>query len=237
MVPADFYASYLATYLERDVRNITQVHNLSQFQRFVELCAGRSGQILNKAGLANDYGISSSTAEEWLSVLEASFIIYRLRPYYKNLNKRIIKSPKLYFFDTGLLCYLLRIETKDQLRQYPLRGEIFETFIVNELLKSYFNKGKREALYYFRESNNNEIDIICDTYFGPVPLEIKSGETVNSEFFKGLRYFSTLVNTYKKSGLVTGRNIREDRSDFFIRGYAGVYELHDILVSDENRKN
>lgn len=235
--PADFYASYVMTYLERDVRNISQVHSLAQFQKFMELCAGRSGQILNKAALANECGIANSTVEEWLSVLEASFIIYRLKPYYKNFNKRIIKSPKLYFLDTGLLCYLLRIENTSQLARYPLRGEIYETYVVSELIKRYYHFGKREALYYYRDSNQNEVDMIIDTYKGPIPMEIKSGQTIHEDFFKGLKYFSSLQRTSKRSGLVLGRHIQETRSDYILRGFDQVYDLHEHLVAEENLLN
>ncbi len=234
MDPPDFYAAYLMTYLERDVRNITRTQNLTQFQKFMELCAGRSGQILNKAGMANELGISASTMEEWLSILEASFVIYRLRPFYKNFNKRVIKSPKLYFLDTGLLNYLLRIETPAQLIRHPLRGEIFETYVVGELIKRYYHSGRRDALYFYRDSNANEVDIILDTSRGPVPLEIKSGQTIHSDFFKGLDYFSRLQKSFKKSGLVIGRTIAEERSDYIIHGFNQVYDIHDKLTAEDN---
>jgi uncharacterized protein len=232
--PVHFYSSYLATYLERDVRNITQVHNLALFQKFVELCAGRSGRLLNRSSLANECGVSHSTVEEWLSVLEASFIVYRLRPYYKNLNKRIVKSPKLYFYDCGLLCHLLRIENEKQLYNHPLRGEIFETYVVGELLKRTLHSGRREDIYYFQESNKNEVDVVLDTHFGPVPLEIKSGQTVHQEFFKGLVYFSSLAGGFKKSGLVMGRDMHENRTGHAVRGYNAVYELYNELAGEEN---
>ncbi len=184
--------------------------------------------------MANELGISASTMEEWLSILEASFVIYRLRPYYKNFNKRVIKSPKLYFLDTGLLNYLLRIETPEQLIRHPLRGEIFETYVFGELIKRYYHSGKRDALYYYRDSNSNEVDIILDMSRGPVPLEIKSGQTIHPDFFKGLKYFSRLQKNYKKAGLIIGRIIAEERSDYFIHGFNQVYEIHDELTAQDN---
>ena len=179
MKPVNFHSSYISTYLERDVRQISKVHDLSLFQKFVGLCAGRTGQILNKSSLGNECGISNKTVEEWLSVLEASFVIYRLRPFYKNMNKRLVKSPKLYFYDTGLVCYLLRIEDVSQIVNHPLKGELFETFIISEFIKKRLHFGRSDNIYYFRESNGNEIDVIIDTGEGPIPIEIKSGQTVN----------------------------------------------------------
>ncbi|MBA7550181.1 hypothetical protein ES705_42689 [subsurface metagenome] len=232
--PVHFYTSYLMTYLERDIRNIIRVHDLSLFQKFVELCAGRTGQVLNKNSLANECGISNKTIEEWLSVLEASFIIFRLRPYHTNWNKRIVKSPKLYFLDTGFVSYLLRIESAQQIKNHPLRGEIFETFIVNEFLKRRLHFGNRENIYYFRDNNNNEIDLVVDTGYGPVPVEIKSGQTINNNFFKGLDYFSRLQKKYIRAGLVIGRDVYERRSDYLVGGYPDVYRLYDELVGEGN---
>ncbi len=232
--PVHFYTSYLMTYLERDIRNIIRVHDLSLFQKFVELCAGRTGQVLNKNSLANECGISNKTIEEWLSVLEASFIIFRLRPYHNNWNKRIVKSPKLYFLDTGLVSYLLRIESAQQIKNHPLRGEIFETFIVNEFLKRRLHFGNRENIYYFRDNNNNEVDLVIDTGYGPVPVEIKSGQTINNNFFKGLDYFSRLQKKYIRAGLVIGRDVYERRSDYLVGGYPDVYRLYDELVEEGN---
>ena len=232
--PVHFYTSYLMTYLERDIRNIIRVHDLSLFQKFVELCAGRTGQVLNKNSLANECGISNKTIEEWLSVLETSFIIFRLRPYHNNWNKRIVKSPKLYFLDTGLVSYLLRIESAQQIKNHPLRGEIFETFIVNEFLKRRLHFGNRENIYYFRDNNNNEVDLVIDTGYGPVPVEIKSGQTINNNFFKGLDYFSRLQKKYIRAGLVIGRDVYERRSDYLVGGYPDVYRLYDELVEEGN---
>lgn len=193
-IPAQrWLANYVQTYIERDVRSIINVSDLETFTRFVRLCAGRAGQDLNLQSLGNDCGIDSKTAKRWLSLLETSFIVKLLRPYYKNFNKRLIKSPKLYFLDSGLLCYLLGIHKPDDLQMHSSRGAIFESWVVSELYKSYYHTGKQPAMYYFRDSNQNEIDLILDNGSKVLPIEIKSGQTINSEFFKGLEYWRQLT--------------------------------------------
>ena len=192
--PQLWLANYIQTYIERDVRSILNVSNLETFTRFVRLCAGRTGQILNLQSLGNDCGIDSKTAKRWLSILETSFIIKLLRPYYKNFNKRMIKSPKLYFLDTGLLCYLLGINKPDELMVHSARGAIFESWVIAELYKSYYHAGKQPAMYYFRDSNDNEIDLILDHGSKVLPIEIKSSQTINTVFFKGLEYWRKLTD-------------------------------------------
>ena len=191
--PQQWLANYVQTYIERDVRSIINVSDLETFTRFVRLCAGRTGQILNLQSLGNDCGIDSKTAKRWLSILETSFIIKLLKPYYKNFNKRLIKSPKLYFLDSGLICYLLGIHKSDELLMHSARGAIFESWIVAELYKSYYHTGKQPAMYYFRDSNNNEIDLILDYGSKVIPIEIKSSQTINTEFFKGIEYWRKLT--------------------------------------------
>jgi hypothetical protein len=191
--PQQWLANYVQTYIERDVRSIVNVSDLETFTRFVRLCAGRAGQILNLQSFGNDCGIDSKTAKRWLSILETSFIIKLLRPYYKNFNKRLIKSPKLYFLDSGLLCYLLGIHKPDELLMHSARGAIFECWVIAELYKSYYHTGKEPKMYFFRDSNNNEIDLILDHGLNVIPIEIKSGQTINSEFFKGLDYWRKLT--------------------------------------------
>lgn len=236
-IPAtDYYSSYIETYLERDVRQIKNVTDLSLFHKFLALCAGRTGQILNKNSLSNECGISQPTIEKWLTILEASFIIYRMPPYFKNIKKRIIKSPKLYFFDTGLVCNLLGIYEQQQLRNHPLRGEIFETFIISELLKYRYHKGQRSNYHFYRDNHMNEIDVIIDTGFGPVPIEIKSGKTINDSFFKGLKFFRKLSDRHKNSGLIYGGDRNYSYGDVKIKNYAHVYEIYDELVKKDNWK-
>ena len=191
--PQQWLANYTQTYIERDVRSIVNVSDLETFTRFLRLCAGRTGQILNLQSLGNDCGIDSKTVKRWLSILEASFIIKLLRPYYKNFSKRLIKSPKLYFLDSGLLCYLLGIRKPEELMVHSSRGAIFESWVISELDKSYYHSGKQPAMYFFRDSNNNEIDLILDSGSKVTPVEIKSAQTINTDFFKGLEYWRRLI--------------------------------------------
>lgn len=186
LLPRHWFPAYVTAYVERDVRQLLQVQDLDAFQRFVRLCAGRSGQILNFSSLATDCGISHNTARAWISVLEASYLLFQLRPHHENFNKRLIKAPKLYFLDTGLLCWLLGIREVDQLVAHPLRGAIFETFVVAELFKTLANRGERPALCYWRDSNGNEVDLIAEVGTKLMPIEIKSGQTINREFFTSL---------------------------------------------------
>lgn len=191
--PGTWFPAYVTSYVERDVRQLINIQDLESFQRFVRLCAGRSGQILNLSSLATDCSITHNTAKSWISVLEASYILFLLRPHHENFSKRLIKSPKMYFYDTGLLCWLLGIRSADQLASHPLRGSIFETMIVSELKKGSFNRGEKPQLYFWRDSNGNEIDVINDRGIQLQPIEIKSGQTVNRDFFKGLERWTALA--------------------------------------------
>ena len=184
--PNTWLSAYITAYVERDVRQIVKIQDLDAFQRFVRLCAGRSGQILNLSSLATDCGITHNTAKAWISVLEASYILFQLRPHYANFSKRLVKSPKIYFYDTGLLCRMIGIREAGQLAAHPLRGSIFETFVVSELVKSRFNRGERAELFFWRDSNGNEVDIIAEMGTKLMPIEIKSGLTLNRDFFTGL---------------------------------------------------
>lgn len=201
----DFYPSYLQTYVERDVRTIINVNNLSRFRRFVQLCAGRTGQLLNLANLANDAAIDHKTAKAWISVLEASFIVFLLNPYHKNFSKRISKSPKLYFFDTGIVCSLLGIQSANQLVSHPLRGSLFETFVVSEYIKFRYHSATPQNAFFWSEHSGNEIDLLLEHSDGLIPVEIKSGETLSKSFFKGLKYFQKLTpKECKQSYLIYG---------------------------------
>ncbi len=223
--PELFLSSYLETYVERDVRSITKVHDLMQFHRFLQLCAGRTGQILSFSNIGNDLGIDHKTVKEWISIALASYIVFLLPPYYNNYNKRIRKSPKLYFIDVGLATHLLGIQNSEQLRTHPLKGELFETFVVIEFLKKRYNQGKRSNLYYFRDNTGNEIDLIYETGLGPIPIEIKSAQTVNSDFFKGLNYFRKLDKNIDTSILIMGNDIKQKRNEHLVYGYPFIDEL------------
>jgi len=203
--PATWYSGYYQSYVERDVREIVNVGDLEAFGRFVRLCAGRNGQLLSLSSLANDCGITHTTAGRWVSILEASFLVHLLRPYYANFGKRLIKSPKLYFLDTGLLCYLLRIQSPADLRLHASRGPIFESFVISELIKGFLHQGKEPDLYFWRDSTGHEIDAVIDQGSERVAIEIKSGETVAADFFAGIDFWRKVVgNPAAPAALVIG---------------------------------
>jgi len=193
LAPARWYADYTMSYLERDVRQITQVHDLSAFQRFLKLCAGRTGQLLNFSNLALEAGVSQNTARAWLSVLEASYVVFLLPPHHRNLGKRVVKTPKLYFVDTGLAASLLGLGGADQMATHPLRGALFETLIVAEFLKARYNAGWPSNLYFWRDNIGLEVDVLIETAEALHPVEIKSTATVRNELFAGLRKWSSVA--------------------------------------------
>lgn len=192
--PRIWYDNYVSTYLERDVRQLINVRDLSTFQRFIRMCAARTGQILNLSMMAGDCGITHNTAKAWISVLEASYIVHLLRPHHKNFNKRLIKSPKLYFYDSGLAAWLLNIQNPGQLEIHPARGHLFETWVVSEVLKLKLNKAQRPDAYFWRDSSGNEIDLLLEDRGKLIPIEIKSGETIVSEFFRAIDKFVAIAN-------------------------------------------
>ncbi len=193
--PIEWFPSYIQTYLERDVRQIKNILDLSLFQRFLKLCAGRTGQILNVVSLANDCGISFRTAQGWLSLLEMSYIIFLLQPYYRNFSKRIIKSPKLYFYDTGLLCNLLDMKDAQELTFHYMRGSIMESMVLTEIKKMFFNRAIRSPVYFWRDNHGTEIDCIIEYASKITPIEIKSGITPNNSFFDGLKQWDFITET------------------------------------------
>ncbi len=193
--PTEWLEDYYRTYVERDVRMLLNIGDLATFDRFVRLCAGRVGQLINYDSLASDTGISQPTAKSWLSVLQASYICFLLEPHYKNFNKRIIKSPKLYFTDTGLLCYLLRITSPDQLVTYPLIGSIFENWVIAELKKRFHHHGRQAPLYFWRDQHGHEVDLIVDRGTSLLPIEIKSGQTFHKNFIQTVIWLNKLQNS------------------------------------------
>ncbi|MYH31014.1 MAG: ATP-binding protein [Acidobacteria bacterium] len=202
--PGEWLAQYFQTYLERDVRDLTQVGDLEAFGRFVRLCAGRAGGLLNLSSLGNDCGVSHDTARRWLSVLETSFVTFRLQPYHRSFNRRLTRRAKLYFVDSGLLCWLLRIRDAGQLASHAARGAVFENLMIAEALKVDCNAGETPDLYHWRDHRGNEIDLIVDTPAGPHAVEIKSGETVAGDFFKGLTRWRALAGRSIPATLVYG---------------------------------
>lgn len=211
--PTDWYLNYISTYIERDVRQLKNINNLAQFTKLLRMCAGRTGQILNMTALSNDCGIDQKTVAAWLGVLQSSYIIYLLKPYYNNFNKRIIKTPKLYFYDTGVVCALLGIKRADQIAVHAAKGPLFENLIVSELLKDRFNRGESDTLFYWRDKTGHEVDILAENDGKLTAIELKAGETINPDFFKGLDYFSTVETGGVEKRLVYGGNQTQIRSN------------------------
>jgi predicted AAA+ superfamily ATPase len=200
--PRRFYNGYLQTYVERDVRALIQLRDLSQFQKFLILLAGRVGQVVNLASLGNDLGASSTTIRNWLSVLKASYVVFELSPFFENIKKRVIKSPKIYFTDVGLAAFLLGIHTEEQASRDPLRGNLYENLIITDILKSAFNRGIRPETYFFRDSHGNEVDLLIREKGVLALVEIKSAATFSEDFVKGLEWFQALGIKHPTSAAV-----------------------------------
>ncbi len=216
--PTQVLGDYFETYVERDLRQLITIKDLNLFHRFIKLCAGRVGQILNISSLANDAGISHTTAGNWLSIMEASYIIFLLQPYHKNISKRLVKSPKLYFYDVGLAAFLINIENEKQIARDPLRGNLFENMVISEALKYRFNQGKKSNLYFYRDSKGNEVDLLMINGPDIFPIEIKAGMTITREYFKGLNHFTKTFpeSIHNGSGLVYGGIEKQKRTDVSI---------------------
>ncbi len=212
--PDDFYPGYIQTYIERDVRMIKNIGDLGKFQLFLKLCAGRIGQILNLSSLGNECGISHTTASTWLSILEASYIIFLLKPHHKNFNKRLVKMPKLYFYDTGLASYLLRIRSAEQLETHYNKGGLFESLIISELFKRKYNIGQDPDCYFWRDKTGNEVDVIIDNGEELIPVEIKSGRTVTNDYFKGLDYWYRISGSRTNGIVIFGGNSLQKRGNY-----------------------
>lgn len=210
--PQDWCPNYIRTYIEKDVRQIKNITDLIIFERFMKLLAGRTGQELNSSALSVEAGVDVKTIQSWIGILESSFIIYLLKPHHKNFNKTLVKRPKVYFYDTALVCSLLGIHTAKQLSTYPTRGAIFETMVIAELVKKRTNKGLPINLFYWRDKTGHEIDLIIDDGGSLLPIEIKSGKTINSEFFKNIDYWTNLSGV-KKSVLLYGGEQSQKRSN------------------------
>ncbi|MDB2447340.1 ATP-binding protein [bacterium] len=196
--PTEWLSDYFQTYVEKDIRETINISNLKSFNNFIRLLAGRVGQIVNFNSLGSDAGVTQPTAKAWLSALETTFICYTLSPHYKNFNKRLIKSPKVYFYDVGLLCYLLRIKNVDQLEVHPLKGLIFENWVVSEYMKYYSNLGEEAPLYFWRDQHGHEIDLVIDNPDFLELIEVKSGKTFNKDFFKNINWLNNLQD--RKTG-------------------------------------
>lgn len=221
--PGIWYGNYVQTYLERDVRQLINVRDLVQFQRFLRLCAGRTGQLLNLSALGEEAGLSHNTVREWISVLEASYILHRLPPHHRNFNKRLVKTPKLYFIDTGLACWLLGIESARQLTTHPLRGALFETWVVAEYLKQRLNTARPSNLSFWRDRSGHEIDLLIEQGGVLQPVEIKSGATVRREALSGLfKWQGISGQSEPRPRLVYGGDETQHRSDVDVVGWKSL---------------
>lgn len=221
-----FYPSYVKTYLEKDVRDLLNVQNQMQFLRFIKLCAARIGSLFNASELAAEVGVDSKTISRWLSVLQASYLVTLLPPYYENISKRLVKSPKLYFNDTGLACYLLDIESPKQLERDKMRGPLFENMVVMEMMKHRYNQGKDGGVFFYRDSNQNEVDVLLKQEGEITAVEIKSSMTYHPSFEKSLRQLQDWIKTpVTKRAVVYAGEFENNSSDVKLLNYNGLKEL------------
>lgn len=213
--PAAWLSSYVATYIERDVRELAAVGDLAAFQRFVQLCAGRTATLVNFSALAADAGVSQPTAKAWLGILEASFIVHLVAPWHRNAGKRLVKAAKLHFIDTGIACWLLGIRTAEQLRSHPLRGAMFESWVVGECLKQREARGEKAGLYFYRDSHQLEVDVLLEDPEGFTLIEVKSGATIATEMLAPLKKVAAELGAERQPRLlaVTGSDEGQRRSD------------------------
>jgi len=234
ITPNDWYSNYVRTYLERDVNQLINIKDTSKFRLFLKLCAGRSGQLINLSNIGNDVGVSHTTINEWLSILETSYIIFRLTPHYRNFSKRLVKSSKLYFHDVGLLCWLLGIKTEKELAPHPLRGQIFENMIVSDAFKYFYNNGDIPNLYFWRDSKGLEVDLIIEKGEVLHPVEIKSGETIFSNMFKNIKKWCEVSKGHSgEPSLVYGGNNIQKRTGIQVISWKSIEKM---LSSIEKRK-
>jgi predicted AAA+ superfamily ATPase len=224
--PTESNSFYLSTYVERDIRSLINIKDFLLFDRFLKVCASRTGQLLNMTSIGNECGISHNTVNQWLSLLEASFIVYRVPPHFRNFSKRIIKSPKLFFYDVGFASYLLGIEAKEQLINHPLKGALFETLAVGELLKARYNAVKGSNLFFFRDSLGNEVDCLLDHGSYCVPVEIKSSQTINESFFTNLQFYNSLQQNAAKPVLVYAGDESYSREAAEVVSYRNLHEIN-----------
>jgi len=234
ITPADFYSAYLQTYIERDIRLLKNIQDLSLFARFLKLCAARIGQLLNLSSLANDCGISHFTAQSWLSLLQTSYIVYLLQPHHVNFTKRLTKMPKLYFYDTGLACHLLNIDNSEQLTTHYLRGNLFENMVIIELVKHYANRGKEAPIFFWRDKIGNEIDCLVESSDGYCLIELKSALTFHNDFLKNLAYYEKLNNgKYKTNKVVIyAGNNEQHRENFQLISWQNT-DFTKMLIFDK----
>ena len=219
-----WFNNYTDTYINKDVRLVKNIGNLSQFNMFLKMCAFRTGQLTHLQSLANDCGISQNTAKAWLSILENSFIIKKLQPYYKNFNKRLIKTAKIFFYDTGLLCYLLSIQSPKEINTHSLKGALFENLVFTEIEKHFFNLGKPPPVYFWRDRQGREMDFLIEEKVLKT-VEAKAGQTLTGESFKNTRYFKSLAGAKTRSYLVYGGDENQTRQDATVLSWKHINRL------------
>ena len=226
--PEYFYPNYVKTCIERDVRNILNITDLHRFQMYMKLCAGRIGSLFNASELSNEVGVSVNTIKSWLDVLQTSYIVTLLQPYYDNIGKRLVKTPKLYFYDTGLACYLLDIEKPEQLSHDKMKGHLFENLIVSEAIKHQLNNGKNNNLFFYRDSNNNEVDLLQVKNGNFNAIEIKSAQTFDTEFLKGINAFTKVFgNRVSSKNIVYSGDYENNGAEFNLLNYRNINSILD----------
>ena len=223
LAPEKWFANYVMTYIERDVRQVVEVQNLSLFQRFIKMCAARVGQLMNMSSLATDCGVSHNTIRSWLSVLEAGYVVFLLQPHHQNFGKRLVKTPKLYFYDTGLAAFLLGIRDPEHMSIHSARGSMFENFVVSELLKQRYNQGLASSLYFWRNNTGDEIDVLIEQGEKLLPIEIKSGQTFNADFLTGINKWMKIAGkAVLTPQLVYGGNENMSRNGIDVRSWKHI---------------
>jgi uncharacterized protein len=227
--PSKWHANYIRTYVERDVRQIKNISNLNVFEKFLRLCAGRVGQLLNMNSLAIEAGVDGKTIASWINVLESSFIIYRLQPHHASFNKRVVKMPKLYFYDTGLACSLLGISSPSQLSTHYAKGSLFENFVITELVKFRYNRGDNHNLFFWRDNIGHEVDLLVETPKGLFPIEIKAGSTIRDNFFEGVEYWNKLAGNTRGVVVYTGDSKQERSSGISILPWLSINNIYDLV--------
>ncbi len=229
MAPPQWFANYVMSYVERDVRQLIEVQNLSLFQRFLKMCAARCGQLLNMSSLANDCGVTHKTIAAWLSVLEAGYVVFLLQPHHRNFGKRLVKTPKLYFHDTGLAAYLMGIADAQHLSIHSARGALFENWVISELLKQRYNQGLPSNLYFWRNNTGEEVDVVVEQGDQLLPIEIKSGQTFNADFLTGLNKWARYAGQVAlPAHLVYGGEASMTRNGVAVHAWRDIQEIFGI---------
>ena len=220
--PSEALSAYISTYIERDIRQFYDIKELNLFQRFLQLCANRIGQLLNYSNIASDCGVSVPTIQNWISILEQSFIIYRIQPFFTNIRKRLVKTPKIYFYDTGLCAFLNGVRKVEHIQSLPIRGGLFENFVISEFIKLNHHNNMKKSFYFYRDKTGKEVDLIIDDGLNIVPVEIKAAQTFSHDFITNLAYFAkSMKRNYLGTVVYSGRT--QKRTEYDIYNYADIF--------------